>query len=156
MTTPKEFLGGGGGAPTAKFPEIGATVGGVIKSPPQVTQQTDIDGEKLFWPDGNERQQLEVTVLTDERDDEIENDDGSRRIFVKGYMKNAVGDAVRDAGADDLEVGGSLFVTFINTQPAKQRGYSPAKLYSATYTRPTVSASGAPSATRFGEDEEPF
>lgn len=139
MTTPQQptadaFLMGGGGAPTAKFPAPGTSVTGPITKPPVVEQQRDIQsGEGKFWPDGNPMYQLVVTVQTDERDSAIDEDDGKRRIFVKGQLKNAVADAVRTAGAKGLEVGGVLTVTYTHDGQPKQRGFSAPKQYRADY-----------------------
>ncbi|MFF9129153.1 hypothetical protein [Streptomyces sp. NPDC014806] len=128
------FLMGGGGAPTAKFPAPGTTVGGRITEEPKVEQQRDIQtGEKKFWNNGDPMMQLVVTVQTDQRDPSLEEDDGRRRIFVKGVMKNAVADAVRAAGARGLEVGGQLFVTYTHDGEPKQRGFSAPKQYAARY-----------------------
>lgn len=134
------FLMGGGGAPTAKFPTPGTTVGGRITEQPTVEQQRDIQtGEKKFWSDGNPMMQMVVTVQTDQRDPSVEDDDGQRRIFVKGVMKNAVADAVRITGARGLEVGGQLFVTYTHDGTPKQRGFSAPKQYTARYV-PAVQA----------------
>ncbi|MFF3643429.1 hypothetical protein [Streptomyces sp. NPDC002564] len=129
------FLMGGGGAPTAKFPTPNTVVGGRITEPPKVEQQRDIKtGEHKTWSNGDPMMQLVVTVQTDERDPAIEDDDGKRRIFIKGVMKNAVADAVRVAGAKGLEVGGSLWVKYTHDGVAKERGMSPPKQYDAKYT----------------------
>lgn len=154
MTTPQQpytapsaddFLMGGGGAPSAKFPAPGAIVGGHITEKPTVEQQRDIStGEKKFWKDGNPQMQLVVTVQTEERDPEVEEDDGRRRIYVKGAMKNAIADAVRAAGARGLEVGGVLAVTYTHDGQATQRGFNPPKQYTAQYTAAAVSALNTP------------
>lgn len=142
------FLMGGGGAPTAKFPTPNTTVGGRITEPPKVEQQRDIQsGEAKFWSDGNPMMQMVVTVQTDERDPAIEDDDGRRRIFVKGQMKNAVSDAVRQAGAKGLEVGGALHVRYTHDGEQKQRGFSPPKQYAAKYVPAAQSELAAPPAT---------
>jgi hypothetical protein len=142
MTTPQQykaptaddFLMGGGGAPTAKFAAPGASVGGRITEKPTVEQQRDIStGEKKFWSDGNPMMQLVVTVQTNERDPEVEDDDGKRRIFVKGQMKQAVADAVRAVGGRGLEPGGTLTVTYSHDGEVKQRGFNPPKQYRAQY-----------------------
>ncbi|MGI5443359.1 hypothetical protein ACQEV4_40295 [Streptomyces shenzhenensis] len=128
------FLMGGGGAPTAKFPTPGTTVGGQITEPPTLEQQRDIKtGEKKFWKDGDPMMQLVVTVQTDQRDSSIEDDDGRRRIFIKGQMKNAVADAVRTAGSKGLEIGGTLWVRFTHELPPTGVGMSPPKQYEAKY-----------------------
>ncbi|MEE1818004.1 hypothetical protein PUR59_23655 [Streptomyces sp. SP18ES09] len=153
MTTPQQhqapnaddFLMGGGGAPTAKFPAPGTVVSGRITEKPTVEQQRDIQsGEQKFWPDGNPMMQLVVTIQTEERDPTIDEDDGRRRLFVKGVMKNAVADAVRMAGARGLEVGGTLAVTYTHDGQAKQRGFSPPKQYTATYTAAAQAALHTP------------
>ncbi|THA56232.1 hypothetical protein E6R62_12385 [Streptomyces sp. A1136] len=142
MTTPQQyqtpsaddFLMGGGGAPSAKFPTPGTSLTGRITERPTVEQQRDIkDGTPKFWSDGNPMNQLVITVQTDQRDPSIEEDDGRRRLFVKGQLKNAVADAVRAAGARGLEVGGILTVTYTHDGQATQRGFSPPKQYTAQY-----------------------
>ncbi|MGW5852134.1 hypothetical protein ACWFQ8_30015 [Streptomyces sp. NPDC055254] len=143
MTTPQQsyqapsaddFLMGGGGAPSASFLTIGTIVAGRITERPTVQQQRDMKtGENKFWPDGNPMMQLVVTVQTDDRDPQVEDDNGTRRLFVKNQMKNAIADAVRASGARGLEVGGILSVTFTHEIPHKQRGFNPIKQYTAQY-----------------------
>ncbi|MEU1122163.1 hypothetical protein ABZ371_00885 [Streptomyces sp. NPDC005899] len=140
-----DFLMGGGGAPTAKFPVPQTTVGGRITERPTVEQQRDIStGDKKFWSDGNPMMQLVVTVQTDERDPQLDEDDGRRRLFVKGQMKNAIADAVRAAGARGLEVGGTLAVTYSHDGQASQRGFNPPKQYTARYTPAATVALNTP------------
>ena len=77
-----EFLMGGGGAPTAKFPTIGTSVGGRITEKPFVQQQRDIDsGEPKFWNDGKPMMQLVVTVQTNQSDPSIQDKTAPRRVF---------------------------------------------------------------------------
>ncbi|MYX16881.1 hypothetical protein GTY67_26390 [Streptomyces sp. SID8374] len=154
MTTPQQqhqvpsaddFLMGGGGAPSAKFPTPGTVLSGRITERPTVEQQRDIkDGSKKFWGDGNPMMQLVVTVQTDERDPQNEEDDGRRRLFVKGQLKNAIADAVRTAGARGLEVGGTLTVTYTHDGTATQRGFSPPKQYTAQYVAAAANALHTP------------
>jgi len=153
MTTPQQhqvpsaddFLMGGGGAPSAKFPTPGTTLSGRITERPTVEQQRDIkDGSKKFWSDGNPMMQLVVTVQTDERDPQLEEDDGRRRLFVKGQLKNAIADAVRAAGARGLEVGGTLTVTYTHDGTATQRGFNPPKQYTAQYVAAAANALHTP------------
>jgi len=139
------FLMGGGGAPTAKFPTPGTTIGGRITEPPKVEQQRDIKtGEQKFWSNGDPMMQMVVTIQTDQRDPGLEDDDGRRRIFVKGQMKNAVADAVRAAGARGLEVGGTLHVRYTHDGEATQRGFSPPKQYAAKYVPAAVNELDTP------------
>ncbi|MFF5784221.1 hypothetical protein ACFY8P_04530 [Streptomyces sp. NPDC012693] len=154
MTTPQQhqqapnaddFLMGGGGAPTAKFPTPGTTISGRITQKPTVEQQRDIKtGDAKFWGDGNPMWQVVVTVQTELRDPSIDGDDGRRRLFVKGAMKNVISEAVNNAGARGLEVGGTLAVTYTHDGVAKQVGMSPPKQYTATYTPAAVAALHTP------------
>ncbi|MEV8045911.1 hypothetical protein AB0P02_19000 [Streptomyces griseoluteus] len=145
------FLMGGGGAPTAKFPSIGTVVGGRITEPPKVEQQRDIQtGEMKTWNNGDPMMQLVVTVQTDDRDPAIEDDDGKRRIFVKGQMKNAVADAVRITGAKGLEVGGILRVRYSHDGEKKKVGFNAPKQYDAHYTPAAQAEFGAPAAAPAG------
>ena len=134
MTTdPNAFLMGSGGR-TAKFPEKGAKVTGYIQDM-QVKQQTDFDsGAPLTWEDGKPRMELVVVLQTDERDDE--EDDGVRKLYVKGQMQAAVADAVRKAGQRGLGIGGKLRVTYTSENEPTKRGRSPQKVYEARYEAP--------------------
>jgi hypothetical protein len=149
MSTPQQsaddFLMGGGGAPSAKFGGFGVTVGGRITEPAQVQQQRDVQtGEKKFWKDGNPMMQLVVTVQTDQRDPSIPDDDGRRRLFVKGQMKTAIQDAVKQAGTRGLEVGGHLQVTYTHDGPKSNPAFSAPKQYRAQYTPAAAAELHAP------------
>ncbi|QFG08456.1 hypothetical protein SEA_GUANICA15_70 [Mycobacterium phage Guanica15] len=144
-----DFLGGGG-VPSGKFGSHGDTVGGPIAVEPEQRQQTDYKtGEGLTWKDGSPRMQLVVTVQTDLRDPEVEDDDGKRRLFVKGEMRKAVQKAVIAAGARGLDVGGELYVTYTG-DGEKKGNLDPPKLYSATYTKPAPGAAPAAAAPAQG------
>lgn len=153
--TPEEFLMGGGGAPAAKFETPGTTVRGKITDL-QIRQQTDVrTREPLTWPSGDPKMQLLVTVQTGQRDPTIEDDDGERRIYVKGKrLTEATREAVRAVGAKGLEVGGTLAVTYVRDGTPAGPGISPPKEYKVTYSRPNDSgaflgteAAPAPAAT---------
>lgn len=134
-TTPsaEDFLLGGS-VPSAKFPVPGTTVVGRITERPPVEQQRDYTtGEAKFWEDGKPQMQLVVTLATELRDPEIQDDDGTRRVYVKGQMKNAVAQAVRAAGAKGLEVGGVLSVTYARDGVAKNPRFNAPKEYTAQY-----------------------
>lgn len=140
MSTPdvNSFLMGGG-APAAKFPDIGTTIEGRILDT-EVTQQTDLDGNPKVWENnGKPMMQAVVTLQTDLRDPEIGDDDGIRRLFVKGQMQTAVRDAVKAAGARELKHGGTLKVQYHADGERKKAGYNAPKLYRAKYTAPAIS-----------------
>lgn len=141
MTTPQQYQAPsaddflmGGGVPSAKFPAIGHTVSGRITEKPTVEQQRNYEDDKLkFWDDGKPMMQLVVTLATNERDPENPEDDGTRRLYVKGYMKNAVASAVRSAGARGLEVSGILTVTYSGDGEKKNSKFNAPKLFTAQY-----------------------
>lgn len=135
-TTPsaEDFLLGGS-VPSAKFPTPGTTVSGRITERPTVEQQRDFTtGDAKFWEDGKPQMQLVVTLATTERDPEIQDDDGTRRVYVKGNLKNAVAQAVRSSGAKGLEIGGVLSVTYARDGVAKNPRFNAPKEYTAQYT----------------------
>ncbi|WP_435279280.1 hypothetical protein [Streptomyces sp. 1222.5] len=141
MTTPQQYTAPsaddflmGGGVPSAKFPTVGHSVSGRITEKPTVEQQRNYEDDKLkFWDDGKPMMQLVVTLATSERDPENPEDDGARRLYVKGYMKNAVASAVRAAGARGLEVGGILTVTYSGDGEKKNVKFNAPKLFTAQY-----------------------
>lgn len=135
----------GGGVTSAKFPVIGTTISGRITERPTVEQQKDFTtGEPKFWEDGKPQMQLVVTLATNEIDPANPDDDGSRRVYVKGQMKNAVAQAVRTAGARGLEVGGILSVTYSMDGIAKNPRFNAPKNFTAQYTPAATVALNTP------------
>jgi hypothetical protein len=139
----------GGGVPSAKFPEIGATVTGTITEEPRLDEQRDLEGEVKTWSNGDTMKMLVVTLATTDRDPDIEDDDGLRRLYVKGSkdpksksMTAAIGAAVRKAKANGLEVGGRLTIRYSGDGEQERKGFNAPKQYDATYEPPSVAASG--------------
>lgn len=127
--------------PTVKFDKVGDTADGDVVDF-EVQQQRDIKTkEPKFYADGKPMLQLKVTLATDDRDPEIEDDDGHRAIYVKNQMKSAVSDACRAVGATSgIEIGGRLKVRWDSTEPAQTKGFNDKKVYKAKYTRPAPAA----------------
>ncbi|MGW9437765.1 hypothetical protein [Streptomyces sp. NPDC055607] len=124
----------GGGVPSAKFPVLGTTVSGRITERPTVEQQRDFTtGELKFWDDGKPQMQLVVTLATAERDPADPEDDGTRRLYIKGQMKSAVASAVRATGARGLEVGGTLTVTYSRDGVKTNPRFNAPKNFDAAY-----------------------
>lgn len=131
-------LMGGGGPKAWKFEEPGTTRVGTIAAPPVARQERDYDknnpggGDPKFYPSGDPIMGVVVEVQTTERDPSIEDDTGARTFYVEGrYIKEAVRDAVRAAGAPGLEVGGQLSVTFTHREdPMDKRSR---KFWNITY-----------------------
>jgi hypothetical protein len=137
MSNVDDFLMGGGGAPSAKFDTIGRTYKGtILKS--EMRQQTDISGTPKNYDDGNPMMQAVITIQTDERDSSIEDDDGQRRLFVKGNMQKAVRDAIVASRCSTLALGGTLAVRYTGDGIPKRAGLSAPKEYVAQYVAPAV------------------
>ena len=139
-----------GGVASAKFEKPGAIVRGVIVRKPDLQQQRDFTkGTPLTWDDGSPRQQIRVTLATDEHEDD--DDNGERAIYLKGALLKAVQAAVKAAGAKGLEVGGKLVVKYTKDGEKKGNLNAP-KLYVAKYEAPDPLAAVA--ATEPDEFEE--
>lgn len=150
-----DFLSGGG-APSVSFPSIGTTVKGIVLTS-EIRTQTDLEGNDKTFDDGSPRKQLVVTLQTDMFDDEIPNDDGQRRVFIKGQMTKALKDNLRQQGmsVENFIDGGHLTVSYTGDQPSEKKGYNPTKLYTVAYTAPAASSVGA-AAQQYLANEEPF
>lgn len=133
-----DFLQGGGGV-SAKFPTIGTVVKGTVVRSVRGQQTEFGTGKPLFWDDGKPREQVIITLATDEHDASQPDDDGQRNLYVKGQMQKAVGEALKQAGAT-LEVGGVLAVQYVGDLPS-DRG-NPAKQYRAQYQVPSAVQGG--------------
>lgn len=141
-----DFLFGGGGK-AAKFEEVGDMVEGIIVGLKKTQQTSMEDGSLLFWPNGDPREQLVISLQTEA---EGEDDDGIRNVYAKGgtykvasgsgtSMKQAVADALKRAKATSIDEGGTLKVAFTGMGEKTNRGYSAPKLFTAKYTAPKAS-----------------
>lgn len=124
-----------------KASKFGDSITGTICAPePFQQQQAEPNGKLKTWDDGNPMLQLVVTVQTTMHDPSIEDDDGRRRFYVKGAMRNAIADAVRKAGAKGLDIGGIVTLVYTHDEPPSSPGMSPARQFTATYQPPSASA----------------
>lgn len=139
-----------GGAKSFPFENVGDTIKGEIVSA-DLRQQTSIEGQLLTWTDGSPRMQLVIVVHVP--DLATDDDDGNRSIYAKGgrydvasgsgqSMRDAIAEAVRDAGAKSLDPGDEIAVSFTGLGKAK-RGQSAPKLYTAGYRKATASVAAA-------------
>ena len=128
---------------SCKFKTLGETHTGVIteisdRMPVTKYGTTDPD----YWPDGSPKQQVVITLATDERDPEDPNDTGERSLWVTesrkaGTILAAIIQATRQANAK-LEIGGTLSVSFTGHDPNSKNPAQPRKLYAATYQPPAA------------------
>lgn len=138
------FFGGGKGITWPDSPPKTITGKITLVHPPE-----PVNDPKTGQP--TDRKQVRIELETTERDPEQQFDDGARTLYVKSYMRSAIGDALRRAGAKEPEVGGTLTVTFVRTEPADRPGLSPSKHFEAVYTPPSKGVAehfgtGAPAA----------
>lgn len=133
---PNDFLMSTG-VKSATFTQVGDEVVGFIMRQPEMQQQRDFDsGEPKVWPDGKPMMQLRVVLSTSERDSEDPEDNGERAVYIRGNMQKAVAQAVRQANAAGLEVGGKLLIKYSGNGTASRRGLNPPKLFEARYRKP--------------------
>lgn len=127
QSTDLNDLLGGSGPPAFKFENVGDTAKGIIvdANNSQVTDFTS--GKPKFYDDGNPMMQLVVTLRQDNGEE--------TRVFCKPAAKAAIKEAVEKAGAK-FEAGGRLAVKYSGTEPSKQAGMSPKKLFVAQYEAP--------------------
>lgn len=120
--------------------------GGRIISVGTPRQRTDYVTKKpLFWEDGSPKQQLPVTMRADgsrqgilnERNAANPQDMGDRTLYVQGYLQPVIRDAIREAGATGVAVGGELYVCWVGSKDSGKG--TPARLWAAKYIPPAVS-----------------
>lgn len=129
---PNEVLFGNT-VPSFQFERYGDTCQGIITDIVAQKQTDKKTGEPKFWPSGDPMWMAVVTLQTQERDPSIAEDDGKRRVFIRGRsLTDATRDAVKDAGKKKLEKGALMSVTYTSDGPA-ERGNNPPKLYSVAY-----------------------
>ncbi|OBF65963.1 hypothetical protein A9X06_07440 [Mycobacterium sp. 852002-51759_SCH5129042] len=134
----------------SKTDQPGATVTGLVVSQELTTQQDPKTG-KPKMRQGKPIPLLEVVILTDRKTDP--DDDGARKLFVRGNLQKAIKAAIIAAGDDDLRTGARLTIQYTGTGQAFSADYAPPKLYRAKY-EPADEATIAEVATYLGHDDE--
>ncbi|WP_069167262.1 hypothetical protein [Nocardia altamirensis] len=117
----------------SKHDEPGTTVAGLVIGQEMTTQRDPKTGKQKLRQ-GQPIPQLEVVILTSWQTDP--DDDGARKLFVRGNLQQAIKKAIIDAGDDDLRTGARLTITFTGTGQAFNADYAPPKLYRAKYEPP--------------------
>lgn len=157
-----------GGAPGQKFPEVGFKWGGTILSW-EMSQQSDLTtGELKFWEDGKPKMQLIITMQGEATGytfdwngrsfdkKTLPDDDGVRRLFVKGALQSAIGKAMRDVRAR-TEVGAYIEIVRTADIPPTKKGYSPTQTFKAQWTPANKNTHTATMLlNETAEDENPF
>jgi hypothetical protein len=124
-----------GGSPSCQFKNVGDFHQGTILKFEEA-QQRDITTQELaFWSDGNKKEMLVITLQTTEHSDNIDDDDGTRRLYVNkpSGMYIAIAAAIK-ASKQKFVVGGWLAVKFTQLGVAKIKSHNPPKEYAAKYS----------------------
>lgn len=138
----------GGGSPILKFETVGTTHKGTVVRA-ETSQQTDFDsGAPKFWDNGDPMWQIILTLATDQRDPEIVNDDGERRVFVKGNMLNGLKAALRSVGAKTIDPGDLIAIQYAGDGEPSKRGLNPPKQFTVQ-----VKKGAGPVADLLGSDD---
>jgi hypothetical protein len=117
-----EFSTGGS---SVKFQNIGDKVDGTIVDEPELAPDK-------YSSDGTGK----VLILTI-----LEGVDGEpRKLFARKQLLTSIGNAVVEAGTDEIENGGRLSVQYVDDKPA---GGFTAKVYAVKYQPPTALGRGA-------------
>src|SRR4051812_36411676 len=112
-----------GGAPAAKFPNKGDVVRGKVLGQKKQASRDIATGEAKTFSNGDPMYEIVFTLQTDVRDPEVEDDDGTRRVFARGQMLNAVGKALREARWSRNLIGGTLAIKYHHDGEASARGF---------------------------------
>lgn len=90
---------------------VGYTVVGTITDQPKAEQMKKHNSDELdFWPSGDPKMQIIVTLQTDLRDPSDAQDEGKRKLHIPPRMMGPVREAVRRSGAPGLAIGGRLAI----------------------------------------------
>lgn len=131
----------GSGAPAAKFANIGDTYVGRITAMAQRQQTDPVTNQVKTFVDGSPRMQWVITIEQANGESVSLWARGGKSKAAKGTgetMLNAIGSAVRAAGASAVDVGGELAVAYTGESEAAL-GLNPSKLFSAQYRPPSQS-----------------
>lgn len=129
---PNAFLMGAA-VPSMRWDHPGATCSGRVVHRETRLQTVFGTGEVKKWPSGDPMYQLVVHIQTSLRDPSIENDNGTRAIYIKGKnFTDAARDAVREAGALGIEVGGMISVVYTGDDMTSKAPIKP-KMFQVRY-----------------------
>ncbi len=112
-----------------KDAKVGDSFTGTITNLETVQVRDFATGDPKFWDDGKPQLQIAVTLDTDYIDPSLDDDDGTRRVYLFGQKLQAAKQAMKDAGIAKLEKGFKFTITLIGTKPAKTKGFNDVKLY---------------------------
>lgn len=127
-----------------KFTNPGDTHTGTIIEVSDARQATEFgSNEPAYWDREKTRPKMQVAVTLDtaERDPQDASDTGKRTLWVvedgrSGSILSAIRQAVHQAGAGTIDIGGQLTVAFSGFDPNSKNPANPRKIYAASYVPP--------------------
>jgi hypothetical protein len=158
----EEFMQRRGGPPSLSFGDkfnhyrwANIWRGGRVIAEPTMRDEVDPDtNQPKVWPNGEKKRKMIITLectgglitlrdgtqvqVPDERDPRNPEDLGHRRLFVQGYMVDAMREAVSDAGVSGVHMGGYVYTAWTDEKPPSKPTFSPAKLYKGLYLPPAI------------------
>lgn len=114
----------GGGPPAVKLEKVGDSIVGTVVDA-VVRQEREPNGKPKYYDDGNERKEIVITMATDERDDDVEDDDGTRRWFCRGISIKRLREARQNADGLKIEPGVKVAIVRVDDIAPKVKGHSP-------------------------------
>ena len=115
-------------APSLKFAAEGDTVSIVVESLTKMPETAFGTGEPVLWPSGDQKYQWLVTGTSNGEE---------ARLYIKGYMVEALREALRKADAQPGEdvTGWKLTVKWASTEQPRHVGMQGARKYVAKFER---------------------
>jgi hypothetical protein len=136
LPDPNDLLGSKS-VPSLSFKdvEVGTKFEGVITDLRTVQVRNYDDPNKLeYWDDGKPKLQIEVTLATKYIDPSLDEDDGTRRVYLFGQKLQAAKAEMKAKGIDKLEKGFGFAIEFVGTKPSSNKRYNDVKLYAIEVT----------------------
>jgi hypothetical protein len=136
LPDPNDLLGSKS-VPSLSFKdvEIGTKFEGVITDLRTVQVRNYDDPNKLeYWDDGKPKLQIEVTLATEYIDPSLDEDDGTRRVYLFGQKLQAAKAEMKAKGIEKLEKGFKFAIEFVGTKPSSNKRYNDVKLYAIEVT----------------------
>lgn len=142
----QDLLSGAGGYETAfkAGTPVGTVVAGTITKVDTLQVRNYETGDPEFWAEGEPKMQMRIVVNTGVLDPSIDGDTGERAIYVKwwGDQRNALLEAVRQAGAKSIDEGGKFAAKFLSTKPTESKNnrgrLADAKVFGYQYQPPVA------------------
>jgi hypothetical protein len=112
-----------------KDAKVGDAYTGVITELETAQVRNYDSGEPEFWDDGKPKLQIVVTLATDYLDPSVDEDDGTRKVYLFGQKLAAARTAMKEAGIQKLEKGFKFTISYAGTKPSSNKKYNDVKLY---------------------------